>query len=78
MPKIRELAAPVVICTVLEREDLEIEALLGQLDADLRRGGRIRALPDGLARAMLDNLSHAGDFDEELEGEVALSTQRHG
>lgn len=72
MPKIRELAAPVVICTAFEREDLEIEALLGRLDADLRRGGRIRALPDQLARAMPDNLGHAEGFGEEIEGEVAL------
>jgi antitoxin PrlF len=72
MPKVRELAAPVAICTAFERENLEIEAFLGLLDADLRRGGRIRALPDELVRAMIDNLSHAEGFDEEIEGEVAL------
>jgi antitoxin PrlF len=70
--RIRELAAPAVISTALERENLAIGTFLLQLEADLRGSGRVRALPDELARAMLANLGHAEDFDEEIEGEVAL------
>jgi len=72
MPKIRELAAPVVICTAFERENLEIEAVLRLLDGDLRGGGRIRALPGQLVQAMLDNLNQAEGLGEEIEGAVAL------
>jgi antitoxin PrlF len=56
----------------LEQYCSAIGAFLGLLEEDWHGGGRIRALPDELARAMLANLSHAEDFDEEIESEVAL------
>jgi hypothetical protein len=33
---------------------------------------RIQALPEELARVMLLNLGLTGDFDEEIEGDVAI------
>lgn len=55
-----------------EHEDPAIEAFLGLLEADIRDGRNVRALPEDLAQAMLANVGHANDLDEPIEGEVAL------
>jgi len=55
-----------------EHEDPVIEAFLRLLEADIRDGRNVRALPEDLAQAMLANAGHANDLDEPIEGEVAL------
>lgn len=55
-----------------EHEDPAIGAFLGLLEADIRDGRNVRALPEDLAQAMLANVGHANDLDEPIEGEVAL------
>lgn len=55
-----------------EHEDPVIGAFLVLLEADIRAGRHVQALPDDLARAMLANAGHAMDLDEDIEGEVAL------
>lgn len=55
-----------------EHEDPAIGAFLALLEADIRAGRHVQALPDDLARAMLANAGHAVDLDEGIEGEVAL------
>lgn len=55
-----------------EHEDPAIGAFLGLLEADIRKGRNVGALPDELAQAILANLGHAPDLDEDIEGEVAL------
>jgi antitoxin PrlF len=55
-----------------EHEDPAIGAFLGLLEADIRAGRHIQALPEDLARAMLANVGQAQTLDENIEGEVAL------
>ena len=55
-----------------EHEDPAIGAFLELLEADIRNGRNIRALPDDLAQAMLANAAHAIDLDEPIEVEVEL------
>jgi antitoxin PrlF len=55
-----------------EHEDPAIGAFLGLLEADIRKGRNVQALPEELARAMLANVGRAENLDEEIEGEVAL------
>jgi antitoxin PrlF len=55
-----------------EHEDPAIGSFLSLLEADIRAGRHIQALPDDLARAMLANVGHVVNFDEEIDGEVAL------
>jgi antitoxin PrlF len=55
-----------------EHEDPAIGAFLGLLEADIRDGKNVRALPEDLAQAMLVNLGRAKDQDEAIEGEVSL------
>lgn len=55
-----------------EHEDPAIIAFLGLLEADIRAGKNIRALPEDLAAAMLANIGHVVDLDEPIEGEVDL------
>jgi antitoxin PrlF len=45
---------------------------LGLLEEDLRQARRVRELPNDLARAILANLRHAANLEEEIEGAVAL------
>lgn len=69
-----ELREGDVIVTRAEREhaDPAIGAFLGLLEADIREGRSVRALPEELAEAMLANVGKAEDVDEDIEGEVAL------
>ena len=55
-----------------EHQDPAIEAFLGLLERDIRAGKHIRALPEGLAQAMLANAGHAVNLGEAIDGEVAL------
>ena len=53
-------------------DDPDIGAFLALLEADIRQGKHVGSLSDDLARAMLANLEHPVDLDEDIEGEVAL------
>jgi antitoxin PrlF len=55
-----------------EHEDPAIGAFLALLENDIKSGKHIASMPDDLAQAMLSNLHHAVDLDEEIVGEVAL------
>ncbi len=55
-----------------EHEDPAIGAFLSLLENDIKSGGRLSALPDDLAQAMLANLHHGAVLDEEIAGEVEL------
>ena len=55
-----------------EHEDPAIGAFLELLEADIRDGKHVRALPEDLAQAMLANVGRAKDLDEDIEGEVTL------
>lgn len=66
MPRNREPDA-------LDHDDPVIGTFLRRLETDLLGGRKVRALPERLARAMLASLGRAEDFDEEIEGEVALN-----
>ena len=55
-----------------ENEDPAIGAFLTLLENDIKSGKRLIAMPDDLAQAMLNNLRHTVDLDEEIVGEVAL------
>ena len=55
-----------------KHEDPAIGAFLGLLEQDIRQGKHVGNLPDDLAQAMLANLEHSVDINEDIEGEVAL------
>lgn len=55
-----------------EHEDPAIGAFLEVLERDIRKGRHVGSLQDELGRALLANLEHPVDLDEEIEGEVAL------
>lgn len=55
-----------------EHEDLAIQAFLGVLARDIRRGKRVRQLPKALIQAMQTHGGSGVDPDEEIEGDVAL------
>lgn len=53
-------------------QDPAIGAFLSLLEADIRSGRNITALPEDLAQALLANAGHSVSLDEEIDGEVAL------
>ncbi len=55
-----------------EQADPAISAFLGLLEADIRAGRRIQSLPEDLALALLAQVGHAVNVDEDIDGEVAL------
>lgn len=55
-----------------DHEDPAIGAFLNLLEADIRAGRNVQALPQGLAQAMLANAGHAVDLREDIDGDVAL------
>lgn len=55
-----------------DHQDPAISAFLGLLEADIRAGRQVQSLPEDLAQALLANLGHAVNLDEEIEGDVAL------
>ncbi len=62
----------VIVTRADEHEDPAIGAFLGLLEADIRAGRNLQPLPEDLARAMLANIGHAVNLDEDIEGEVEL------
>ncbi|QOC23796.1 type II toxin-antitoxin system PrlF family antitoxin [Wenzhouxiangella sp. AB-CW3] len=58
--------------THAEHEDPAIGAFLAVLEADIRQGSHVGALPEDLAQAMLANLGHEVDLDEDIKGAVSL------
>ncbi len=62
----------VIVTRADEHEDPAIGAFLGLLEADIRAGRHLQSLPEDLARAMLANVGHAVNLDEDIEGEVAF------
>lgn len=58
--------------TNLKRQNLAIKAFLNLLDADIRAGRNLQVIPDDLARDMLANAGQRFDFEEGIEGEVAI------
>ena len=55
-----------------EHEDPAIGAFLGLLEADIRAGRHVQALPNDLALSLLANAGHAVNLDEDIEGDVTL------
>ena len=55
-----------------EHEDPAIGAFLALLECEIKSGKHLSAMPDDLAQAMLGNLHHTVDLDEEIVGEVTL------
>ena len=53
-------------------EDPAIGAFLGLLEADIRGGHNLTALPEDLAQTMLANANHPVNLDEDIDGEVAI------
>ncbi|MCQ4319233.1 type II toxin-antitoxin system PrlF family antitoxin [Stutzerimonas stutzeri] len=64
--------AVIVTRADVEHEDPAIGAFLGLLEADIRAGRHVQALPEDLARAMLVNAGRAMNLDDDIEGDVAL------
>lgn len=70
-----ELRGDEVVVTrgaLAEHEDPAIGAFLAVLEADIRQGLHVGALPEELAQAMLANLDHTVDLDEDIQGAVAI------
>ena len=55
-----------------EHEDPAIGAFLALLEDDIKSGKHLSTLPDNIAQAMLVNLHHPVDLDEEIQGDIAL------
>ena len=55
-----------------EHEDPAIGAFLDLLAGDLRAGRHVRALPDDLARDMLEHAEREAGPDEDIGGDVDL------
>lgn len=56
----------------LEDESTPMDILLYRLEADIRAGQQVGAIPTELARAMRANVGRAEDPDSKIEGEVFL------
>ena len=55
-----------------EHEDPAIGAFLDLLATDIRAGRHVRAMPDDLAKDMLENAGREAGPDEDIDGDVAL------
>ncbi|MCY4396380.1 MAG: type II toxin-antitoxin system PrlF family antitoxin [Rhodospirillaceae bacterium] len=55
-----------------EHEDPAIAAFLDLLAGDIQAGRHVRALPDDLARDMLDHAEGDAGPDEDIDGDVDL------
>ena len=56
----------------VEHTDPAIEAYLSLLERDIKSGKHLTTLPGDMVQAMLANLKHSVDLDEEILGDVAL------
>jgi len=55
-----------------EHEDPAIGAFLNLLARDIENGQHIRALPQDLAQALLEQAGYAVNLDEPIDGDVVL------
>ena len=55
-----------------EHEDPAIGSFLDLLAGDIRAGRHVRAMPDDLARDMLEQARREAGPDEDIDGDVAL------
>ncbi len=55
-----------------EHEDPAIGAFLDLLAGDIRAGRHVRAIPDDLARDMLEHAEREAGPDEDIDGDVDL------
>ena len=55
-----------------EHEDPAIGAFLDLLAGDIRAGRHVRAIPDALARDMLEHAQREAGSDEDIDGDVDL------
>lgn len=62
----------VVTRAEVDHVDPAIGAFLGLLEADIRAGRNVQALPQELALAMLAKVGQAVNLGEDIDGEVAL------
>ena len=56
----------------VEHTDPAIEAFLSLLEHDIKSGKHLTTLPGDMVQAMLANLNHLVDLDEEILGDVIL------
>ena len=70
--ELREDGQVVVSRADAEHEDPAVGAFLDLLAADIRAGRHVGAMPDDLARDMLEHAGREAGPDEDIEGEVAL------
>ena len=69
---LREDGQVVVSRAETEHEDPAIGPFLDLLAGDIRAGRHLRAIPDDLARDMLEHAGHEAGPDEDIDGDVAL------
>ena len=62
----------VVSCADAEHEDPVIGSFLGLLAGDIRAGRHVRAIPDDLARDMLEQARREAGSDGDIDGDVDL------
>ena len=55
-----------------EHEDPAIGAFLDLLAGDIRAGRHVRAMPDDLARDILEQVRREAGLDEDIDGDVDL------
>jgi len=55
-----------------EHKDPAIESFLSLLEQDIKGGKHLATLPGDLSEAMLANLRHPVDLNDDILGEVAL------
>ncbi len=70
--ELRENGQIVVSRAATEHEDPAIGSFLDLLASDIRAGRHVRAIPDDLARSMLEHGQREAKLDEDIDGEVDL------
>lgn len=71
----QEPSSEIPFCNALDirpANDVDLAALLEQLDADIRASRRVVQLPAGLAHAMRSSVRHMVDVTEDIRGDVVL------
>ena len=70
--ELQEDGQVVVSLADAEHEDPAIGAFLDLLAGDIQAGRHVQAIPDDLARDMLDHAGREAGMDEDIEGDVDL------
>ena len=70
--ELRDDGQVVVSRAEAEHEDPAIGAFLDLLAGDIRAGRHLRAIPDDLAKDMLEHAQHEARPDEDVDGDVDL------